>query len=142
MIHLYVDGSFTEQRNIGGWGFTLYCVESADIIETGFGVTPAGLLKYKQIAGELLAVEFGMRKILECGLISKRIVIHHDLLTIKSLVDGRSTARSYITERYVDVMKCYEHLNIGFHKIKAHSGDLIHDKLDADLREYLSDKQT
>ncbi len=123
-IKAYVDGSFKSGNPYAGWGFVI--VENDNIIHQESGLTNAPALS-RNIDGEIQAtieaIKWGMNH-------RKNLIIFYDYRGIECWAKGIWKAKSPIAGYYKRFIKGIS-IEIGFTKVKSHSGDKYNEIADA-----------
>ena len=117
-IHFWTDGSYFTETNKTGYGIVV--VQNNRILEKICSRCPS--TSSTSTTGELVAV-LRVFEIAKARGYSD-IVVHHDLNTISTLVNGQAKARKEITIQYVKQYSEYvKNMNCTFIKTEGHSDD-------------------
>ena len=122
----YVDGSFTSIGIVGA-GYTL--VSKLGLREGMASQDDDTSIAYRNVAGELLATI----KVIEAAISDnlQKITIYHDYQGIQAWADGDWKTNKVITKVYKEMIKlAREKIQIKFKKVKAHSGNLLNNRVD------------
>ncbi|MEY8001433.1 viroplasmin family protein [Clostridium sp. Mt-5] len=130
VLYAYVDGSYNNGDNIAGYGVVIVKNDTVLFKDLGaFRITD--MIESRNVFGEIR----GALKAVELALANDftDIVIAYDYKGIECWATGEWKANKILTKDYRDFMQKYmKKINIGFKKIKAHSGEDKYNEL-ADL---------
>lgn len=132
-LKAYVDGSYSEDKSAYSYGCIIINKEKEEIVLNGVG-DEKELLEMRNVAGELLGAE----KAIEWAIKNKynSIEIYYDYKGIELWATGEWRAKKNGTKKYREYIKeKSKEIEIGFKKVKAHSGEKyneIADKLAKD----------
>lgn len=134
----YVDGSFSEEKQIYSYGCILI-VDGQELKH--ISGTDEKYIKSRNVAGELLgameAIKWAKLNDYKC------ITIFHDYEGIASWADGAWDANTDGTKEYKQFVEEHRSLiNICFKKVVAHSGDKYNEKADELARKALDNSDT
>lgn len=128
VLYAYVDGSYSAERNVAGYGLVL--VKNDEVIFKDIGC----FKDYEQNESRNVFGEIkGAQKAVELAIANdfKEIVIAYDYEGIEAWATGRWKAKKPLTQDYQEFMQKYAKLiNISFHKCKAHSGEKYNEMAD------------
>ncbi|MFP3726376.1 ribonuclease H family protein [Priestia filamentosa] len=138
-INVYVDGSYNQDFKVYSTAFV--------VIENGVVIhKKSDLMINKEVArtmgsmsGELAAAMRAINAVAKAGY--KKVMIHHDNLSIRNLIEGTDEPRNefhhqYIT--YVDNLKRKYGIKIEFMKVKAHNGNKWNELVDTMAKEEIA----
>lgn len=122
----YVDGSYNIKTRAYGYGVVTFTAEGKKTYK-GSDVSPASA--QRNVAGEIKGALFATKKALEND--KTVLYLHYDYAGIEKWAKGEWKTNLPITQNYKAFMqKAFDHLEVHFIKIKAHSGDLYNDEAD------------
>lgn len=123
----YVDGSFDVNTNRYGSGVVIFFQDKTYEFNNA-GNSP-DLIEMRNVAGEItgavMAIKFAIKQK------AKNIVIFYDYAGIEEWAEGNWKANKAGTQKYkafIDSARPY--INIGFEKVKAHTGDTFNERAD------------
>jgi ribonuclease HI len=121
VLYAYVDGSYNDRYNIAGYGVVI--VKNDTVLFKDLGAFRiSDMIESRNVLGEVR----GALKAVELALANDfaDIVIVYDYKGIECWATGEWKANKILTKDYRDFMKKYmKKINIGFKKVKAHSGE-------------------
>ncbi len=123
----YVDGSYNDAKKRVGMGIIIY--DGENVIEISKEVFAGDLISMRNVAGEIKAAEGAMRYAKDKG--AKTIDIYHDYKGVACWCTGEWKANLEGTKEYRDYYRSLESLKVNFFKVKAHTGDVYNEKVDA-----------
>lgn len=119
---LYTDGSSNYKNNTVGTGAVIVDYNDKILSEISKPVDKSELLKYNNVAGEILACCYGIEKCIELGV--KQVEIHVDYIGLIKWYDGTWRTKNNFTKLYVNMLREYgKFIDFNFIKVKAHSND-------------------
>lgn len=120
-INLYTDGSSDYKKGLVGSGAVL--VQNDKVVaEVVKEVDKPGLIKYNNVAGEILACCYGIEKCIELGY--KQVIVHVDYAGLISWYEGTWQAKNILSQTYIKMIRAYQtSIDINFIKVKAHEGN-------------------
>jgi ribonuclease HI len=121
---IYTDGSFINGR--AGYGAVILLDDTVKKKISGCIEDPQ-VLKHRQVAGEVKAVEASLIWCAENGITDAEI--HYDYLGVQYWPDGTWKAKTEMTKAYSDFIR-KQVINLGWVKVKAHSGDKYNEQAD------------
>ncbi|WP_078592939.1 viroplasmin family protein [Evansella clarkii] len=124
---VFVDGSFSKDKNIAGYGCAFIWNEKLiHTISQRIDIKDENLWNVSaEISGALAAVEWAIENGYE------RLNIYYDYEGIQKWVDGSWEAKKGSTKSYKEKMNEYSKvIDIFFTKVKAHSGDYYNELVD------------
>jgi len=126
-IIAYVDGSYNSKEERVGMGVVFIHPETKNVIhEVKEEIFDQGIKSMRNVAGELSAVIKAISWAMENGY--KKVSIFYDYAGIEKWITGEWKCKTLFTISYKRfVEKCKEDIAIEFHKVKAHSGDLLNE---------------
>lgn len=125
-LHAYVDGSFSLQQKIVGYGVVLLL--DGEIIHTIKGSSQK-YINMRNVTGELFATSFAIKWAVDNGY--KNITIHHDYTGIASWAKGEWKCKQEGTIKYKKFIdEISPKINIVYIKVESHSGDVYNDMAD------------
>ncbi len=128
-VHLYVDGSFLRDRI----GFGVVILRDGKLVKKINGaVNQAASKEHRQVAGEIKAVEEGIRWCLANGI--SEVSVWHDYAGLEKWVSGEYRSNIPLTKNYRRFMED-SGLVIHWHKVKSHTGDYWNEYADRLARE-------
>lgn len=122
-IRVYVDGSYSRNRNRASWAFVV--IDGDSIIHEASGIVPHPPLS-NNIDGECYAA---MNAILWAATAKVKAKIIHDYVGISAWLTGEFKATTDIAKMYVSRCKMYID-NIEFVKVKGHTGNKWNEYVD------------
>ena len=137
ILTAYVDGSFNEALGRYAFGCVLLTPEGKVVEKSGNGNRP-DCLAIRNVAGEMIGAMFAVRWGIRNGYDS--IDIYYDYEGIEKWAVGAWKTKNELTQKYAAFMKeQQEFIQIGFHKVKAHSGNEYNEKADKLAKAALTD---
>ena len=119
---LYTDGSSNYKLGKVGTGSVIVDNSNNILSEISKEVDKPELLKYNNVAGEILACCYGIEKCIELGV--KQVEIHVDYIGLIKWYDGTWRTKNNFTKLYVNMLREYgKFIDFNFIKVKAHSND-------------------
>lgn len=151
VVDVYVDGSYRYEKI--GWGFAVACnrnlfTEDLGNVKIGkkylfsaeFGVLD-NRYKGRNVCGEAISVVKAIEWILDCGYrLGDRFDIFYDYAGLENWLVGKWQVKSSIARWYVSKMNVnrdFIEARVRFNKVKGHSGNVGHDYVDRELREFM-----
>lgn len=126
-ILAYTDGSYNSKEERIGMGIVFVHPETKDVVyKVQEEIFDQGIKSMRNVAGELSAVI----KAVSWAILNKykKISIFYDYSGIEKWINGEWKCKTLFTISYKRfIEKCKEELEIEFHKVKAHSGDLLNE---------------
>lgn len=134
-IHLYVDGSFNERRNVYSYGFT--CSKDGKIlyIERGVG-RDREALELRHVAGELFAAIRALLYAKQQGY--RKVILFHDFEGIQQHATGIAKQQNSYTHFYRAWMEDFQEnagVEVFFSKVAAHTGNPFNELADGLAKE-------
>lgn len=137
-ITAYVDGSYYADKHRYGFG----CV----LIEPNQMITLAGgshnykkVSNHRNVTGEILGSVYAVIQAVKLGY--THIDIYYDYLGIEMWATKKWKRNYPLTEDYCKFMsEASKYIDIAFHKVKGHSGDMFNDKADLIAKEAVTNK--
>lgn len=126
-VHAYIDGSFNKTLGVvGSGGVMLYEGKER---EFSFGTNNPKYTEYWNVAGELLAAIYVVK---QCSAQGIRVChLYYDYMGIEMWATSQWKANNPLTQEYAAFMKEQaKHMEIYFHKVKAHSGVAYNERAD------------
>lgn len=121
----YVDGSYVKKQNSTGYGIVFMYENEEPVFMYGRCQSS----KMRNIKGEIYAAQLATEKALEYG--CEHIEIYHDYVGVANWVTGSWKAKKDETKEYRKKMNQYQTMiDIGFCKVKGHSGNEWNEKAD------------
>lgn len=143
ILNIYVDGSFDQREGIYAYAFIVVESEKVTYKENGAEINRKVANALDSAAGELKAA---MKALKYASLLDKRhIVIYHDNLQIKDLLDGTNEPKNEYQRMYIRYMNSLIDrfkLKLNFTKVKAHNGNQFNELVDKLAKEALRKKRT
>ena len=134
----YVDGSFNETLGRYAFGCVLITPEGEVIEKSGNGSRPE-TLAIRNVAGEMIGAMFAVRWGVNHGY--SGIDIYYDYEGIEKWATGAWKTKNELTKKYAAFMReQHQLIQIGFHKVKAHSGDKYNERADKLAKAALTDQ--
>lgn len=136
-LKVYVDGSYNPFTN--HWGAGSIIIDQNDEVIDEIRDTSADIYGSRQIAGECFSTTVALEKIYTLYDLSKikEIEIYYDYLGIEKWAKSEWQARSdiaieysKIVKRWMTLLRFEKHVNVTFHKVKAHSNNYFNDRAD------------
>ena len=130
----YVDGSFN--ISTGEYSFGAVIFSGGKATEYSEKFSDAKMAEMRNVAGEIKGAEFVMRKCVEKGITSVKII--YDYIGIEAWATGEWKTNKEGTvayKAYYDSIK--DRLSVKFQKVKGHSGDKYNDRADKLAKEAL-----
>lgn len=119
---LYTDGSSNYKLGKVGTGAVIVDNSNNILSEISKEVDKPELLKYNNVAGEILACCYGIEKCIELDV--KQVEIHVDYIGLIKWYDGTWRTKNNFTKLYVNMLREYgKFIDFNFIKVKAHSND-------------------
>lgn len=137
-MHIYVDGSYNPQTAHWGGGAAILNDEETEVLHT-IQVTDFDDNGSRQINGELASSIMSLEYVLNHSdrFEDKKIMIYYDYLGIEKWATGEWSARKDVSKDYsvrvknlILALKVMNQIEVGFHKVKAHSSDKYNDLAD------------
>ena len=123
----FVDGSFNSETEQYSYGMVIYY--NGDIYEASMGFYNPAMKELRNIAGEMEGAKAAVTYCVENGI--KAVDIYYDYAGIESWVTGAWKTSNEGTRDYKDYMnRMSRKVEITFHKVKGHSGDVGNDRAD------------
>lgn len=121
MIQIYTDGSYSSSIARAGWGYV--AIDDGIEMNREWGSIVGGpYIKHRNIAGEVIAVEEGIKWATLNGY--KEIEIFCDYEGLIHWASGAWKAKNDLTKGYVKFLKDRKkEVRIKWTKVKAHSGN-------------------
>lgn len=121
-VDIYTDGSSSYNKGKVGSGAVLVSTDENIISEISKSVDKPGLIKYNNVAGEILACCYGIEEAIKLGY--KQAIVYVDYIGLIHWYEGTWTARNILSKTYVNMIREYKKsIDINFVKVHAHSGD-------------------
>lgn len=137
-ISIYVDGSYNDDYKMVGYGCVM--VKNSQVvlkISNAFKVNEEE--NTWNIAGELSAVLAGVKWSIDNNY--KKIHLYYDYTGIKHWADGSWSANKQTTANYAHDMEEYQkYVDIGFEKVKAHTGVYYNEMADDLAKKAVEDR--
>ncbi len=129
-VDVYTDGSYVNGQYAWAYAF----VQDNRVIweDNGVGKNQEAA-SMRNVAGELAAVIYAVRKAVEMGV---KIRIHHDYAGVAFWVTKDWKAQNEYTRKYSEWMEKYQGIYT-FEKVTAHSGNQFNDYVDKKAKEAL-----
>ena len=124
-VKLWTDGSYSIIDGVGiyGGGAVIYLGNQETPMECKWADSDSNWGRFRNVAGELLAVIGALKLLSQFKDQIDRVVIFYDYAGVELWVTGEWTARKACAKTYVRMMEEYTKLmNVSFVKVKAHSG--------------------
>lgn len=125
--YAYVDGSFNAKTRTYGYGVVIMDEETSyEFFDSG---NDKDMCSMQNVAGEILGAQRAITEAIALGL--KEINIYYDYQGIESWADGSWKRNKKGTVKYYEfVQEAKNLIKINFHKVKAHSGVTLNEKVD------------
>lgn len=136
-LKVYVDGSFNPATNY--WGAGALIIDNDENLLQEITLSDHDKFGSRQIAGECFSTTAALEKIYTLYDLSKikEIEIYYDYLGIEKWAKSEWQARSDIAIEYSKIVKRWmtllrfdKHVDVTFHKVKAHSNNYFNDRAD------------
>lgn len=121
---IYVDGSFMNNTISSAY---VILQNDEKIYEYSFVIDNPSLLPFRNVAGEIKAVEEAIKKAIELN--SNEINIHYDYTGLQEWATGNWKRNNELTQSYYNFMKNVN-IKINWIKIQAHSTDFWNNYVD------------
>ncbi len=125
----YVDGSFSDSIKACSYGCIIFHMSSKIVMSERF--YDKEMVSITNVAGELAGALASMQWCIENDI--KELHLYYDFSGIKEYYDGNCKTRSSFTRKYKELCESYittNGLNVIFHKVKSHSGDIYNNEVD------------
>lgn len=121
-VNIYTDGSSSYNKGKVGSGAVLVSMNGKFISEISKSVDKPGLIKYNNVAGEILACCYGIEEAINLGY--KQAIVYIDYIGLIHWYEGTWSARNILSQTYIKMIREYQKvIDINFVKVKAHTGD-------------------
>ena len=133
----YVDGSFNDKIQACSYGCIIFHMSSKIVMSERF--YDKEMISITNIAGELAGALASMQWCIENDI--KELHLYYDFSGIKEYCDGDCKTRSSFARKYKELYESYittNGLNVIFHKVKSHSGDVYNNEADRIARKALA----
>lgn len=126
---LYTDGSSDYKKGLIGSGFVILDSNGNILYEGSKSIDNEKLIKYNNVAGEIMACCYGIEKCIELGI--KQVTIYVDYNGLIHWYNGSWRTKNDFTKMYVEMLRKYsKFIQFDFVKVKGHSGDKYNDMVD------------
>lgn len=123
----YVDGSYDPSQKRYAYA-CLFLTEDGEETLAGSGNDPE-VVEMRNVTGEMIASMQAVRWAIRQGY--ETLEIRYDYEGIEKWVTGAWKAKKEYTRKYAEYMRaCQSKLKLVFHKVRAHSGDKLNEKVD------------
>ena len=121
-VNIYTDGSSSYNKGKVGSGAVLVSIDGKIISEISKSVDKPGLIKYNNVAGEILACCYGIEEAIKLGY--KQAIVYIDYIGLIHWYEGTWSARNILSQTYIKMIREYQKsIDINFVKVKAHTGN-------------------
>ncbi|AFF28535.1 ribonuclease H [Staphylococcus phage SA3] len=128
-VNIYTDGSSSYNKGKVGSGAVLVSKEGNIIAEISKSVDKPGLIKYNNVAGEILACCYGIEEAIKLGY--NQAIVYIDYIGLIHWYEGTWSARNILSKTYINMIREYQKvIDINFVKVKSHSNDKWNDYAD------------
>ncbi|GAU78295.1 viroplasmin family protein [Fusibacter sp. 3D3] len=126
-VESYVDGSYSENLKMYSYGCLIFI--NGETIELSEAQNATALIEMRNVAGEILGAQKAIEWAYKNG--HKSIKIFYDYEGIEKWANGEWAATKIGTKEYQHFIHNFrQKLDIGFEKVKAHSGNIFNEQAD------------
>lgn len=128
-IEIYIDGSYDVSSNLGGYGCVIVkdfevLTELSGVIELNEDDTSRNI--YGEVRSALEAVKWAIKNEY------KKVILFYDYEGIEFWAEGIWKAKRPVSIDYTkEITELKQNIEVEFKKVKAHSNDLLNDRVDA-----------
>ncbi|WXX02952.1 Rnase H [Staphylococcus phage LJLAME001] len=126
---IYTYGSSSYNKGLVGAGAVILDKNENIVKEISKPIENSSLIKYNNVAGEILACCYGIEEAIKLGY--KQAIVYIDYIGLIHWYEGTWSARNILSKTYINMIREYQKvIDINFVKVKSHSNDKWNDYAD------------
>lgn len=127
---IYTDGSSSYKKGLVGAGAVILDKNENIVKEISKPIENSDLIKYNNVAGEILACCYGIEEAIKLGY--KQAIIHVDYVGLIQWYEGSWKTKNNLSKTYISMLREYsKFIDINFIKVKAHDNNKWNEYVDA-----------
>ncbi|UXE02815.1 Rnase H [Staphylococcus phage Koomba-kaat_1] len=126
---IYTDGSSSYNKGLVGAGAIILDKNENIVKEISKPIENSSLIKYNNVAGEILACCYGIEEAIKLGY--KQAIIHVDYIGLIQWYEGSWKTKNNLSKTYINILREYsKFIDINFIKVKAHDNNKWNEYVD------------